>query len=161
MKYSWLPQMLAEIAEVAGLDAALALAAARGGTQVWIPRRVGPKHWLVEAVGLAAAQAICAHFCVTDADGHAVGRLRMLIPQGPTGVLAQARQRLARELATGNTGVRSAARKAGLSERAAWRMKAKLRGGQTSDQDDLFPPRASDQPPNSASGRSGKLRARR
>lgn len=138
--FDGLPDTLQEIAEVAGLDAAMKLAWARGGTQVWIPRKAGPRHWLVEAVGREAADAICRHFCVTDADGHAVGRLRILIPQGGTGVLAQARRRLAHELRTGNGGVRTAARKCGLSERAAWRLKAKIRKGGTGsgDQGEMF-----------------------
>lgn len=135
--FDGLPETLREIAEVAGLEAAMKLAWARGGTQVWIPRRVGPRHWLVQAVGREAADAICRHYCVTDADGHQVGRLRLLIPQGGTGVLAQARRRLAHELRTGNSGVRTAARKCGLSERAAWRLKAKMRGG-GGDQGEMF-----------------------
>lgn len=57
-----LPAVLQEIADVAGIDAAWTIARARGGTNVFLPRRVGPRHWLVGLVGLEAAQKICTHF---------------------------------------------------------------------------------------------------
>lgn len=137
--FAGLPPNLREIAEVAGLEAAMALARAYGGTQVTIPRRVGPKkHWLVECVGRKAAEKICDHYCVRDADGHAIGRFRMLIPLGSTGIMAQARLQLAQQLQSGELSVRKAARRAGLGERAAWRMKARMRSGGNSDQGDLF-----------------------
>lgn len=136
--FDGLPENLREIAEVAGLEAAMVLARKYGGTQVNIPRKVGPKHWLVTDVGSKAAEAICKHYSVVDADGHAVGRFRLLIPRGPAGLMAQARQRLAKELQSGEVSVRQAARRAGLGERAAWRMKAKLRDGGTGNQGELF-----------------------
>ncbi len=136
--FDGLPPNLREIAEVAGLEAAMQLAAEYGGIQVKIPRRVGSEHWLVKCVGLKAAEAICAHYLVRDADGHPVGNFRMLIPKGSTGIMAQARQRLARELQDGDISVREAAKRAGLGERAGWRMKAKLRGRRDDRQGDLF-----------------------
>ena len=62
----------------------------------------------------------------------------MLIPKGSTGIMAQAVRRLARELQTGEVSVREAARRSGLGERAAWRMKAKLRGRDDDPQGNLF-----------------------
>lgn len=61
--------VLKEIADVAGDVAATLVAAARGGTLVYIPARVGDRHWLVETVGRAAAEKICAHFAVDKKRG--------------------------------------------------------------------------------------------
>lgn len=133
-----MPEILREIAEVAGLDAALALAWNYGGTTVKIPRKVGPQHWLAKCVGLKAATAICDHYRVHDADGRPVGNFKILIPLGSTGVMAQARRRLAAELQTGDLSVPAAARKCGLHERTAWRLKAKLKHPGNEIQGDLF-----------------------
>lgn len=59
-----LPGALREIVEVAGRTAALALVAARGGTEVYFPspRNLADDHWLVALVGREAAEKLCAHF---------------------------------------------------------------------------------------------------
>lgn len=59
-----LPGILAEIEEIAGRDAAVALALALGGESVYVPRpnKVCPGHRLAEAVGVAAARAIAGHY---------------------------------------------------------------------------------------------------
>ena len=57
-----LPGILQEIAEVAGRDAALAVAEAKGGQDVFIVARLKSKNWLVRAVGLQRAQLISGHF---------------------------------------------------------------------------------------------------
>lgn len=57
-----LPGVLDEIAEVAGLPAAIAIAARTGGTRVYIPARAEDDHWLVDCVGRRAADKICARF---------------------------------------------------------------------------------------------------
>jgi hypothetical protein len=126
--------ILGEIADVAGIAAALALAEQYGGTQVHFPRVAGPDHWLVLCVGDEAAKAICAYMTVTDADGHRKGQRGVLIPRGPMALMRQAKRRLVRELQAG-TSAREAARRAGLGERTAWYTKAKLKDGR---QDDLF-----------------------
>lgn len=56
-----LPGVLAEIESVAGRDAALAVAAERGGGEVYIPspRGLAGDHWLVSTVGAEAAERIC------------------------------------------------------------------------------------------------------
>lgn len=79
MSYDWLPPLLAEIAEVAGLDAALAMADARGGSRITIPARPRPDHWLVQAVGVDAAKLIADHFRVGNSG------LIVELPVGPTG----------------------------------------------------------------------------
>lgn len=124
--------ILGEIADVAGIAAALALADQYGGTQVHFPRSVTPDHWLVQCVGTEAAKSICDYMTVTDADGRRKGQRGVLIPRGPMAIMRQAKRRLVRELEAG-TSVRVAARRAGLGERTAWYTKAKLK-----DQGDLF-----------------------
>jgi phage terminase small subunit len=61
----------------------------------------------------------------------------VVIPRGPAGCLTKARRRLAEELIAG-TSAREAARRAGLSERAAFRMRAKLREDDDGPQGRLF-----------------------
>ncbi|MBX3527539.1 MAG: hypothetical protein KF904_15150, partial [Rhodoblastus sp.] len=73
-----LPPLLNEIAEVAGVVAAVAIAEARGGTRVHFPARAPDGHWLVALVGREAADELCAHFRATQAGGSYV-----LIPVGP------------------------------------------------------------------------------
>lgn len=130
-----LPAILAEIAEIAGLEAALAIADRRGGARVLIPRHAPDDHWLVEAVGREAADAICHHFAVDGADGKPLGTYEVYLPLGPHGALKRARRRLVSELENGAS-VRQAARKAGLTERTGWRIKRRLQS--KSDQGELF-----------------------
>lgn len=129
--------ILAELAEVAGVEAVLALCDRYGGTQVNVPRVAGPDHWLTQCVGAEAAAAICHYMTVTDADDHSRGARGVLIPRGPMALTRQAKQRLVRELQAG-TSVREAARRAGLTERTAWYAKAALKGTKKSDQGSLF-----------------------
>jgi hypothetical protein len=124
---SWLPEVLAEIAEVAGLDAALKLAESHGGTRKRFPAEM-PKgrHWLSECVGAVAAAQICAYF----RQGSGSGRFRgvyLLIPRGPTGTIAVARRRMAQALEEGKSAA-EAARLAGMTERTAYRARARSRG---------------------------------
>jgi hypothetical protein len=59
---SYLAPIYQEVAQVAGLDAALKLSAAYGGTRIYLPSaaRLTRVHWLAVCVGWEAAQAICA-----------------------------------------------------------------------------------------------------
>lgn len=70
-----LPSVLQEIADVAGVEAAWALARAKGGREIFLPKTVPARHWLVEIVGLEAAQKICSHF----RGNH---QMRVLVPMG-------------------------------------------------------------------------------
>ncbi|MEP2758779.1 MAG: hypothetical protein ABJP66_06895 [Hyphomicrobiales bacterium] len=121
-----LPGLLGEIAEVTDIGVAMAIAERVGGTRVSIPARAGDDHWLVERVGRDAANTICDYLRTLSPQGRETGARHVIIPSGPAGCLAKARTRLAKELASG-TSAREAARRAGLSERAAFRMRAKLR----------------------------------
>ena len=135
--FDGLPSIIREIADVAGLDAAMALAESYGGTIVYIPHRVGAKHWLVDAVGRKAADAICAHYRILDADGRAVG-LRLQIPLAGTGVMAKAIRRLAKLLETGTVTPPRAARLCGVHDRTAWRVKAKMQPSEDDPQGRLL-----------------------
>lgn len=125
-KASWpeLPALLAEIAEVAGIDAALAIAEAKGGQEVFIVSRLRPDNWLVKAVGWQKAETLSAHFCS--------GRYRQKldIPFGPKGSYLAERRRVARALAEAQSSGASAnqmAQAAGVTNRSARRFRAKQR----------------------------------
>ena len=129
------PAQLREIASVAGMDAALAIVRAKGGQEVWIPRHAEPDHWLAHVVGPEIAERICAHYCITDADGREVGNVRIYVPMAGAGLIASARQQIVDDVVERKMTVRDAARRAGLSERAAHRALAKIRD---SRQGELF-----------------------
>jgi hypothetical protein len=121
--------VLAEIAEVAGLEAALAIAGECGGTQVYIPRRAADDHWLVEACGRTAADAICRHYAGT-------GGMRLRVPLGPTGSIAQIRARADRMIREGRS-TTEVARAVGYTTRGVEKRKARARA-RGDGQDDLF-----------------------
>ena len=129
-----LPALLAEIAEVAGIDAALAIARAKGGHEVFVVAKLRPDNWLVQAVGMEKAQLLSEHFC----SGRA--RQKLTIPLGPAGSYLAERQRRARSMADALSSGASAnqiAQAAGVTNRSARRFRAKLRR-HNSDQFDLI-----------------------
>ncbi|HEV7345753.1 MAG TPA: helix-turn-helix domain-containing protein [Devosia sp.] len=117
-----LPAVMAEIAEVAGLDAAWALAQAKGGQQVFIPAKVRPDHWLSKLVGFDAAQKICQHFSVGGRGDD------ILIPMAST---ARRNQALQRALAQGLK-VNQAAAAAGVHRRTVLRHRKREKGAKAS-----------------------------
>ena len=128
-RLSWLPALLAEIAQVAGLDAALKLAEARGGTEIYIPAQATDGHWLVETVGSEAAAAICAHF-----EGGGRGT-RIELPLGPVGTFAQVRRKVDRMIAEDKS-ESEIALACGYTGRGVRMRRAKARAALA--QDDLF-----------------------
>lgn len=120
-----LPQVLREIAEVAGTPAMLQLAHQVGGTEITLPApdRLGPDSVLSRLVGLEAAGAICRHF----------GRGKLAIPLGPTAGQARTRAAIARRLEAGESAVR-VARGLHVHERTVRRVRARRRD----DEPDLF-----------------------
>jgi hypothetical protein len=119
-----LPPLLAEIAEVAGLDAALAIAEAKGGQEVFVVAHLRPDNWLLKAVGREKAEIISAHFCS--------GRLRqkLTVPIGPAGSYLAWRRRTAKALADAASNDASAnemAAAAGVTTRTVRRFRAKQR----------------------------------
>lgn len=68
-----LPEIVATIADAAGMDAAWTIVRAKGGQQVFIPARPNQGHWLVKLVGMEAAQAICQRLSVNNrGDSHII-----------------------------------------------------------------------------------------
>lgn len=120
-----LPGVLGEIAEIAGLAAALAVAEAVGGTRAYIPRRPDADHWLVRAVGAEAAARI-ADYLTTGRTGSEIE-----FPIGPAGSYVKERQcraRRLRELTAQGLSNRQTAQRVGITERAVRLFKARMRG---------------------------------
>lgn len=115
-----LPAILAEIADIAGEDAALAVAAARGGTQVYIPPEPGTEHWLSRLVGHKAAIAIADRLTCE------VGGRRLELPVGPKGHAARARAKVDRMILSGAS-ERAIALATGYTARGVRRRKARLK----------------------------------
>lgn len=131
---SELPGILAEIAEVAGTEAAYAIVSHCGGTRVDFPAEARPDHWLSRLLGHETASLLCKHFAVSSPEGTIAGLHHVVIPLGPMSAQKVARRRLAEELASGKS-VRAAARAVGVHERTSFRVKSKLKN---EDQGELF-----------------------
>ncbi len=129
---SSLPGILADIADIAGNDAAYKIASAVGGTRVSIPPRAVEGHWLTELLGYDVADTICRGLATLDPEGRMRGVRDEMVPRGPAAILKVARRRAAEALESGKS-AREAARISGLHERTIWRMKAK-----DDDQGSLF-----------------------
>lgn len=114
-----LPGVLAEIAEVAGEDAALAIAQARGGTQVYVPPVPPEDHWLCQLVGVTAAREIA------DALTCGISGRRLELPLGPAGHGANIRAKVDAMLRDGAS-ERDIALATRYTTRAIRRRRAKL-----------------------------------
>lgn len=115
---------LAEIAEVAGNGAALALVAVKGGTRVYIPKpdSLAAGHWLVDTVGAEAARLIAERF----------GGNGVEVPLGPGGSRAKAWAAMRKALADGHD-TATAARLAGVHQRTVRRHKNGHSGAEVVD----------------------------
>ena len=119
-----LPILLAEIAEVVGEPAALAIAKAKGGQRVVIPTRIGADHWLIAAIGAEAAKALSQHFT----SGYR--RQELDIPIGPGGSIANAaarRRQIVLDAHLAGKSVNEIAGLAGITGRSVHRQLAKIR----------------------------------
>ncbi len=92
-----LPGILAEIAEAAGIDAALAVARAKGGGRAYFPETPRPQSWLVEAVGADRAAVIGRLF----ASGR--GGIELEVPGGPALACVARWREIYRRLAAGQS----------------------------------------------------------
>jgi hypothetical protein len=126
-----LPGILAEIADIAGEDAALAVAAARGGTQVYIPPEPDAGHWLSRLVGHKAALAIADRLTC------GVGGRRVELPVGAKGYAARGRAKVDRMIDQGAS-ERAIALATGYTSSAIRRRKKKLGKGGDDRQLPLF-----------------------
>lgn len=123
-----LPPLLAEIADVAGIEAALAIAEAKGGQQVFIVAHLRPGNWLIEAVGIEKATLISDHFC----SGRS--RQKLTIPFGPAGSYQALRRRTARALedaASRGESANQMAARAGVTTRTVHRFRSRRRAHNT------------------------------
>lgn len=111
--------ILAEIAHVAGEDAALAIARVRGGTNVYFPPVPDNDHWLCRLIGRDAAKAVCDRLTC------GIGGLRADIPLGPNGRAATARAQVDAMLRTGRS-ERDIALATGYTSRQIRRRRAAL-----------------------------------
>lgn len=119
-----MPGVLGEIAELVGLEAALRIAEAKGGTRAFISRRPKPDNWLVLTVGQEIADQIAEHFS-TGRSG-----IEIEFPAGPTAsYIRQRRARAQRMEALVKEGLSTdrIALEVGLNRRNVNRFKAKLR----------------------------------
>ncbi len=122
-----LPAVLQEIAEVAGLDAAWALARAKGGTTIFLPRRVGPRHWLSGIVGYEAARKICDHFRSNHQE-------RVVVPMAA----ASQRDTRWREAIAEELSINETAERLGVHGRTVSRHRARLTKKTSGNQGNLF-----------------------
>lgn len=136
---SALPGVLGEIAQIAGEDAAMALADARGGTQIYVPPVPDNNHWLCRLLGRDQAKAVCDYLTA------GVGPRRVELPLGPTGHAARMRAKVDAMIRDGRT-ERDIALATGYTVRAVRRRVAKLGIVRTSSQLDLFAPAADNDP---------------
>jgi len=117
------PGILAEIADVAGEEAALAVARVRGGTQIYIPPVPANDHWLCALIGRDEAVAVCDK--LTDG----VGSRRADVPMGQySAYRAESRHRytLMDEMINAQKSEREIALATGYTARAIRRRVAKL-----------------------------------
>lgn len=118
-----LPGVLAQVAQAAGLEAAVRLAQARGGGRAYIPapEALHDQHWLVLAVGMEAALAIAS----------ALGGNEVEVPLGPfAGNRAHVWAAIERGLNEGLS-VEQAARQVGVTARTVRRHKGGVVSGET------------------------------
>jgi hypothetical protein len=107
--------MLREIAEAAGLDAALRLAEVKGGQKIYVPSKtMSDHHWLVRAVGRPAAEAVARLY----------GGEYIDLPANPAGGLNGMRRRAEAALDEG-VSINEAVRRSGFTRRALFMRKAK------------------------------------
>ena len=126
-----LPQVLDEIARIAGEEAAHLVAEAVGGIQVYIPPVPDADHWLTKLVGRESALKIADHFT-----GGFGGR-RLEIPLHDTGFMASAQAKCDAMLLAGRS-ERDIARACGYTIRGVRKRKARLKGLRDDRQGHLF-----------------------
>ena len=112
-----LPGLLAEIAAVAGYEAAARVAQAKGGTRAYFPAQPAADHWLSEALGHEVAQRICA------AIAPARSGVELLVPLGPQASGVKRWRKIA-QMVDENVPVAVIARTLGMHERSVQYHKA-------------------------------------
>jgi hypothetical protein len=126
-----LPGVLSTIANVAGEDAALAVADARGGTQIYVPPAPDADHWLSKLIGVKAAKAVAEELTCGFAG------VRIDVPLGPNGPYLQRQATVDRMLREGRS-ERDIALATGYSMRQVRRRRANIMPAHDDRQLDLF-----------------------
>jgi hypothetical protein len=126
-----LPGVLGDIARIAGEEAALAIAEARGGTEVYIPPAPERDHWLSQLVGHEAALTIGDHLTC------GLTGLRVELPTGPTGHGARKRAEVDAMIRDGRS-ERDIALATGYTIRGVRRRRARIGRPKDSRQGELF-----------------------
>jgi len=125
------PALLAEIAKVAGDDAAIKVAQARGGTRVYFPPKPAKDHWLVDLVGQQRADAICEELTA------GIGPVRVDVPIGTAGQAGRGARKVDRLIREGKS-ERDIALATGYTERAVRWRKRRMKDMRDTRQQDLF-----------------------
>lgn len=112
-----LPPIMAEIADVIGMDAAWRLIREKGGQRIYVPADVNQGHWLALLIGLDKAKDLAEHF-----RGGSGGTL-VTIPQAR---LYSSQQAMVKALSGGAT-ANEAAAVSGMHVRSAYRARRRLR----------------------------------
>lgn len=120
-----LPLVLQQVAEIAGLPAALQLARSAGGTRIYVPKKPTPR--FVSQIGDQAANALSELYGGENVD----------IPLGPVGTLANAR-RVAEQAIAEGASTTEAAKRSGLTQRSIFARRAKRKTELCSKQLPLF-----------------------
>jgi hypothetical protein len=112
----YLPSTLMEIAEIAGLDAALKVGTIYSSKRLYVPRRIGARHELAELVGLDAARKMVARY----------GGDTLVIPPALAGQARTRREAIHRM--TGEASQTEIAHALGIARSTVQRQQAKARG---------------------------------
>jgi len=116
MEAAYPRSILAVVAKAGGPEAARKLQEAAGGTEIYIPKRAAPDHWLVSLIGEAAFAAVLAEL------GHGdIG-----VPTGRADAWRRRRQRIAELDAQGKSAT-EIARAVGCDERTVRRVRSEAR----------------------------------
>lgn len=134
MDRPWLPNLLRDMAEVHGLDTALAFARRFGGRYMYLPVRATPEHEVARAFGLDMLDWLLGR------PYHAPGT-RIVVPKGPDRDKQQRQAALRALLARPLTNDQVAA-ETGMHVRDVSRWRARFREEEARKQLDLFRPHA-------------------
>lgn len=117
--YSHLPGLLAEIAEAAGLDAAMKIAEAAGGRRMYFSPVPKPDSLLFQTVGAEAARKIGKTIATSTG-------VELHVPHGPMGARARQWCLIRRMIEAGAT-VREIVRVTGVARSTVYKHKAACR----------------------------------
>lgn len=129
---SLLPGVLDDIARVAGEEAALLIAKARGGTRIYVPAKPDADHWLTKLVGQEQAHAIADELTC------GIGGLRIDLPSGPRNMAVQRRAEVDRLIREDEKSERDIALATGYTTRGVRKRRAKLAETRDDRQGKLF-----------------------